>query len=321
MNKDIVYIAELDQDVDDVLAVRYLHMKNALRCVVLDPKPTSDIGRKRLQTLLDLGINIRSTMPSSANYVFVGGPLTLVADFIKNHTIQMLVMNGGFVGCNIATDVLPKFKGKETVRTFNFNSDVKAADEVLRSNHIGHIVLVGKNVCHDKRNTRTGLWSGREYKQLFDEYQVGDNKLLHDMLACHEGLALLSGNPTYCRFETVRPYNTGLNYTQTRWGSTQTHNSPYMQVLAATGFGRNVSVYDMSPANKKNNVMYWDDMEEQCRKLVNNLLDNYAYTDTTCVDEDARIDMSKIVLESIIDQCKKHGVDTDKAFPFIDCDY
>lgn len=31
MNQEIVYVAELDQDVDDVIAARYLHMQHALK--------------------------------------------------------------------------------------------------------------------------------------------------------------------------------------------------------------------------------------------------------------------------------------------------
>lgn len=321
MNKEIVYVAELDQDVDDVIAVRYLHMEHALRCVVLDPYPTSKIGLARMKSLEKLGIPIRKTMPLNATFVFVGGPLTLIADYIKTHTINTLVMNGGFVGCNIATDVLPKFKNKEVIRTFNFNSDVQATDEVLRSHRIGHIILIGKNVCHDERNTRTGFWSDDKYQKLFDEYQVSDKKLMHDLLACHEGLALLSGKPTLCKFETVRPYNDGLNYTHTFWGSTKTTNTPYIPVLAATGFRPNISNYDMSPENKKHNVEYWDDMEQQCRNLLDNLLTNYAYADTSMIDEDAHIDISKVLLETVIEQCKKYNVDTNKAFPFINTDY
>lgn len=58
-------------------------------------------------------------MPAIAKYVFVGGALALVADYIKMHHIDWLVMNGGFVGFNIAAYELDKFKGKKTVRTFN----------------------------------------------------------------------------------------------------------------------------------------------------------------------------------------------------------
>lgn len=159
MNNEIVYVAELDQDVDDVIAARYLHMQHALECVVLDPNPTSEIGLERLKSLETLGISIRKIMPSNAPFVFVGGPLTVITDYIKTHTIDTLAMNGGFVGCNIVTDVLPQFRDKELLRTFNFNSDVHATDEVLRSHRIGHIILIGKNVCHDERNTHTKLWS------------------------------------------------------------------------------------------------------------------------------------------------------------------
>lgn len=54
----------------------------------------------------------------STKNVDVGGALTLVADYIRMHHIDWLVMNGGFVGTNIAAYELNKFKGKETVRTF-----------------------------------------------------------------------------------------------------------------------------------------------------------------------------------------------------------
>ena len=50
-------------------------------------------------------------MPAIAKYVFVGGALTLVADYIKMHHIDWLVMNGGFVGFNIAAYELDKFIG------------------------------------------------------------------------------------------------------------------------------------------------------------------------------------------------------------------
>lgn len=38
----------------------------------------------------------------STKNVNVGGALTLVADYIRMHHIDWLVMNGGFVGTNIA---------------------------------------------------------------------------------------------------------------------------------------------------------------------------------------------------------------------------
>ena len=117
MEKEIVYIADLDQDVDDVVAAHYLHNEGVLKCVVCDPYPMTEDGLKRKDILESLGIKVLKKMPPVAKYVFVGGALTLVADYIKMHHIDWLVMNGGFVGTNIASFELDKFKGKETVRT------------------------------------------------------------------------------------------------------------------------------------------------------------------------------------------------------------
>lgn len=68
-------------------------------------------------------------------------------------------------------------------------------------------------------------------------------------------------------------------------------------------------------------MAYWDDMKQQCRNLLDNLLTNYAYADTSKLDEDARIDISKVILDTVINQCKKYNIDTNTAFPFIDTDY
>ena len=85
--------------------------------------------------LTNLGITVSKKIPNIAKYVFVGGALTEVARYISNRKIEYLIMNGGFVGNNIVNkeDELDKFKGKTTIRTFNFNCDVAAADKVLKS--------------------------------------------------------------------------------------------------------------------------------------------------------------------------------------------
>lgn len=240
MSKEVVYIADLDQDIDDIVAAHYLHNEGVLKCVVCDPYPKTEEGLKRKDILEDLDIPVLKKMPPIARYVFVGGALTIVADYLKMHHIDWLVMNGGFVGSNIASYELDKFQGKEVVRTFNFNCDVKAADYVLRSTdrQLSHVVLVGKNVCHDIRNTRSGIWSDKKYERLFDTYRVKDKKRQHDLLACHEGLAFLNDSEKYCNYEIVRPFNTGLNGKFTQWGSTKTEKSPYREVLAATEFTR-----------------------------------------------------------------------------------
>ena len=233
----IVYIAELDGDIDDVVAVEYLYNLHTLKCVVCDPIPSKT---EILEELKKLGIEIHYEIPEGTDIVFCGGALTNLSRYIENHKISILVMNGGFVGDNIVPekDRLKKFKGKETVRTFNFDLDVKSTDKVLKSSteKIGKIILVGKNVCHSKKNTPNGFWNNKEYHYLFSKYKVKKEKCLHDMLMCHEGLCYLNliDEEPYCEFEEVYPYNEGLNGNETKWGSTKNNNNtPYRKVLAA----------------------------------------------------------------------------------------
>ena len=241
MSKKITYIADIDQDVDDLIAARYMHDKGVLGCVVLDPKPTSEVGFKRVEILKNLGISVQDAIPEDTDTVFIGGALTIVAEFVKTHKLTNLVMNGGFVGCNIVLEdyVLDKFKGKTAIRTFNFNCDVKAADYVLSSPNIGKIILVGKNVCHHPKNTADGIW--KSLKPMIEgEYKVRPGKLQHDMLACREGLVALGyiDEPALCTYREVHPFNLGLRGNMTLWGSTlcPEPDNKYRKVLAATGW-------------------------------------------------------------------------------------
>ena len=239
----VIYLAELDGDVDDVVAVEYLYHNNALKSVVLDPKPSDKIGIKREENIKKLGIEISYTIPEDTNIVFCGGALTALSKYLENHKISTLVMNGGFVGDNIIPkeDRLKKFDGKETIQTFNFNCDVVSTDKVLKcsTEKIGKIILVGKNVCHSKKNTPNGIWNYKEYDYLFKKYKVRENKCLHDMLMCHEGLCLLNliDEEPYCEFEEVYPFNEGLNGKMTKWGSKKNNNNTsYRKVSAAVRY-------------------------------------------------------------------------------------
>ncbi len=231
-DKEVIYIAELDADVDDVIAAEYLYRKGVLKEVVCDPKPRTEEGRERKKQLEEIGVKVSNKIPPIAKYVFVGGALTELAGYLINHKIEYLVMNGGFVGCNIVQNPLEKFKGKQSVRTFNFNCDVKETDFVLRSRNVRNIILVGKNVCHDEINTLNGIWS--EERELLEKYHSKPDKRQHDMLACREGLILLGllDQKSYLKYAEVRPYNTGLKGNMTEWGST-VGKSPYKNVLAA----------------------------------------------------------------------------------------
>lgn len=229
---EVVYIAELDADVDDVIAAEYLYRKNALKEVVCDPLPKTEQGKKRKYQLEQLGIKVSSKIPSVAKYVFVGGALTELARYLINHKIECLVMNGGFVGSNIVKNPLDKFRNKQVIRTFNFNCDVVAADSVLKSKNIENVILIGKNVCHSEKNTLDGIW--KKEKGILEKYHSKSSKRQHDMLACREGLIMLGmlDEKSYLDYKIVYPYNTGIKGNMTEWGSTF-DKSPYRSVLAA----------------------------------------------------------------------------------------
>lgn len=233
MNKEIVYIADLDQDIDDLFAILYLKRNNVLNCVVLDPYPKEKQGLERANLIKNLGIKIESNFPKDTKYVFCGGRLTLLNKFVKTNKIDFLCMNGGFVGCNLVKKPLKKFQNKETIRTFNFNMDVDATNEILKSSNIKEILLVGKNVCHNRINTKLGVWKN---EPIFKDYDCSDTKLQHDMLACREGLIYLGmiKEQSFLNFLKVYPFNEGLDKTMTKWGSTlDSKKNEYKEVLAA----------------------------------------------------------------------------------------
>lgn len=72
MERKIIYIAELDADVDDVIAAEYLHSKGVLEEVVCDPSPVTSQGKERKEQLKRIGIKTSDKIPLNAEYVFVG---------------------------------------------------------------------------------------------------------------------------------------------------------------------------------------------------------------------------------------------------------
>ena len=56
----IVYLTELDDDVDDIIAIEYLNNNYLLKCIVCDPLPVTNIGKIREKNLNKLGIQIKS---------------------------------------------------------------------------------------------------------------------------------------------------------------------------------------------------------------------------------------------------------------------
>lgn len=215
MKNKIVFVADIADDIDDLIAIEYLAVNGYLRCLVLDGKSRSD---EREKILVDMGVEIVNDIPEDTEIIFCGGALTKIANFVESNSIVLLVANGGFAGTNVVhmSNVLDKFRDKTNIRTYNFNMDVDSTLRVLKSPHIGEIVLVSKNVCHNDINTR-----GKLHKDVFlDKYDLRDTKCLHDLLMVKEGINYLKGNDMICGYKNVMPtYKRDGDDKMTLWGS------------------------------------------------------------------------------------------------------
>lgn len=196
--KNIVFVADIADDIDDLIAIEYLAIHGYLKCLVLDGKSRSDDREKRL---LDLGVVIENEIPKDTKIIFCGGALTKIADFIKDNEIDILVANGGFAGDNLVSDPLAKFKGKNKIRTYNFNMDVPSTLKVIDSDNIKEILLVSKNVCHNPLNVMDKI----HFDSFLYNRDLSPTKLLHDLLMVKEGVNYLNGGDMLCDYENIIP--------------------------------------------------------------------------------------------------------------------
>ena len=196
--ENVVYVADIGADIDDLITIEFLHTIDALKCVVLDGKSTDE---NRIKEVKNMGIEILEDIPAGTDFVFCGGSFTKIAKYLRNNKLKLLVANGGFAGCNVVQpeDELPKFKGKTSIRTFNLNMDVNAGKEVLDSKNVDRIILVSKNVCHSEINVR-GILHKDEF---LNKYKLKQDKRLHDLLMAKEGILYLNNQHSICDYMTI----------------------------------------------------------------------------------------------------------------------
>jgi len=158
--------------------------------------------------------------------LLTGGPLKNPGKLFREYPQTKLstwVGQGGFAGDNVVAPEhrLPKFVGKITCPTFNFNGDTKSAFLLLETENISKKILVSKNVCHgiaydnemherfrpvkDKSIGLSLIYSGMD---LYLKKHK-DGKLFHDPLA-----AAVMINNSICEFVEVELYRE-----RGEWGS------------------------------------------------------------------------------------------------------
>lgn len=125
------------------------------------------------------------------------------------------VAQGGFAGDSIVPPEhrLPKFAGKETCATFNFNGAPKVAEAMLASPSIREKTLVSKNVCHGVAWDQTFHERVRALPKRTTGFQLAfegmglylkghpSGKLIHDPLALAVAI-----EPSICEFRPVEMY-------------------------------------------------------------------------------------------------------------------
>ena len=229
IEKDIICVCEVAQDIDDLIGVEFLNRSGRLKGVFLDPPPKTKEDWERVQQIKEMGIEIFKSIPP-CKAIFIGGAFTSTARYLILNKVDLIVANGGFVGANIVSPdkQLKKFKDRTYVRTFNFCMDVMSTMRVLQSKNFNRMLLVGKNVCHDARNTISGIWK----EEWIKKYEVSESKRLHDLLAYTEGLDFMDGKSSK-RLEYIQviPEAQNINGNQTKFGSVPSESS---NIWAAT---------------------------------------------------------------------------------------
>jgi len=89
----ITYIADIDQDIDDFIAVLYLQKSGLLKEVVFDPEPISSDGIQRKNAIIKKGIKIGDNISEGTSVIFCGGALRNVLSYVKKHLRNNLVVH------------------------------------------------------------------------------------------------------------------------------------------------------------------------------------------------------------------------------------
>ncbi len=202
----ITYVADIGDDIDDIIAIEHLNKTGRLGSVVLDGFSRDPEREKYIESL---GVKIESEITTPI--IFCGGAFTKIADYHKaGGQINLVVLNGFFAGANLVPEehILDKFKGRITCRSYNPGLDFGAAEYVAAN---CPILAVSKNVCHHPDNV---------INKWHENYNCKPTKKLHDLLMVKEGLNYLDKAPMLCEYKEVRIFREGI-----QWGAEESSGS------------------------------------------------------------------------------------------------
>ncbi|WP_344659053.1 nucleoside hydrolase [Catenulispora subtropica] len=194
---------------------------------------------------------LRDAFVSEGATLLTGAPLKNPGMLLEREPdvrITRWVAQGGFAGDSVVPPEhrLPKFEGRETCGTYNFNGAPEAALKLLESPYVGERVLVSKNVCHgvvydgamhaalSARRLTPGMALVREGMGVYLAKRHA-GKAFHDPLA-----AAVALDESVCTFREVEVYRERGAWgtrlaadTRTRISVSVDH-ARFLDVLAAT---------------------------------------------------------------------------------------
>jgi len=80
-----------------------------------------------------------------------------------------------------------------------------------------------------------------------------------------------------------------------------------------------ISEEDDETLDKKANMAYWDEIDNTSEEFVTTFLSHSATSEQ--LDEDEVLEIGKEVTEFMLSKLKEYGIDTDKAYPYVDENY
>lgn len=229
-------------DPDDIMVIAYLADKG-LSAITMNPGTDEQVGLVKA-VLKELGLNIPvggrdpKLPPKTKNCVSdfyskiydyePAKPDALNSEIITEYLAKGAVpftcglpknfdgvkmkewwAQGGFAGDSVmgSHPILPKFKGHESVTSFNF-TDRKLIERCIENSEKRH--FISKNICHGAIFDKTKTAKNPVIKRIMDIYlQRHDGKAFHDLLA-----AWAMMNPDSVDWEEV-----GIYYEQGKVGS------------------------------------------------------------------------------------------------------
>lgn len=160
----------------------------------LSPYYKSVVGNWSCVTAELTPVEVFKNFFNKETHVLTGAPLSninAVLESLPDIEIINMTTQGGYLG-SLVKEVLPKFKDRKEIRTYNLTSDVDAFAVVNSSSQIKNLSYVTKDLCHGFKYTpeiHSRVNFGKSpleqlLKKCFDHYALaGKSKAMHDPLA------------------------------------------------------------------------------------------------------------------------------------------